>query len=109
MLFSHLLCQSTTTNDIVKLAEAQEALSNATKASNEHAEATRKRAHEFNEQQADIDRRLKAITGSDASDDAARRFEASIEKLRRLEISRGYVTLLKEAEELRYSTQCCPV
>ncbi|GAB1211733.1 hypothetical protein ATERTT37_000857 [Aspergillus terreus] len=92
--------QGTTTNDIVKLAEAQEALSNATKASNEHAEATRKRAHEFNEQQADIDRRLKAITGSDASDDAARRFEASIEKLRRLEISRGYVTLLKEAEEL---------
>ncbi|KAL4897048.1 TIP-1 family-domain-containing protein [Aspergillus ambiguus] len=83
-----------------QLAEAEEVLSNATKASNEHAEATRKRANEFNEQQADIDRRLKAITGSDASDDAARRFEASIEKLRRVEISRGYVTLLKEAEEL---------
>ncbi|KAG2412218.1 hypothetical protein HFD88_009775 [Aspergillus terreus] len=90
-----------------QLAEAQEALSNATKASNEHAEATRKRAHEFNEQQADIDRRLKAITGSDASDDAARRFEASIEKLRKLEISRGYVTLLKEAEELSKEALKC--
>lgn len=53
-------------------------------------------------QQEDIDRRLKAITGSDSSDDAAKRFEASIEKLRRLEISRGYMTVLKEAEELRW-------
>ncbi|KAH8426986.1 uncharacterized protein LDX57_004709 [Aspergillus melleus] len=83
-----------------QLAEAQEVLSNATKASNDHAEATRKRAEAFKEQQADIDRRLKAITKSDASDEAAKRFEEGIEKLRRLEISRGYVTLLKEAEEL---------
>ncbi|KAF7596417.1 hypothetical protein BBP40_001724 [Aspergillus hancockii] len=83
-----------------QLAEAQEALSNATKASNDHAEATRKRAEAFNEHQADIDRRLMALTGSDASDQATKRFEASIEKLRRLELSKGYVSLLKEAEEL---------
>ncbi|GAQ36393.1 hypothetical protein AtubIFM54640_003444 [Aspergillus tubingensis] len=83
-----------------QLAEAHEALSNATKASEDHAEATRKQAEAFNEQQADIDRRLKELTGSDSSDEAAKRFEASIEKLRRLEISRGYMTLLKEAEEL---------
>ncbi|KAF9891117.1 hypothetical protein FE257_005053 [Aspergillus nanangensis] len=83
-----------------QLAEAQEVLSNATKTSNEHAEATRKRAEEFKQQQVDIDKRLKVITGSDASDDAAKRFELSIDKLQRLEISRGYVVLLKEAEEL---------
>ncbi|PYH93283.1 RINT-1 family protein [Aspergillus ellipticus CBS 707.79] len=83
-----------------QLAEAQEALSNATKASNDHAEATRKRAEAFNDQQADIDRRLKAITGSDSSDEAAKRFEAGIEKLRRLEISKSFMTLLKEAEQL---------
>ncbi|KAI2866693.1 hypothetical protein CBS63078_5456 [Aspergillus niger] len=83
-----------------QLAEAHEALSNATKASNDHAEATRKQAEAFNEQQADIDRRLKELTGSDSSDEAAKRFEASIEKLRRLEISRDYMTLLKEAEDL---------
>ncbi|KKK13580.1 hypothetical protein P175DRAFT_0435452 [Aspergillus ochraceoroseus IBT 24754] len=83
-----------------QLAEAQEALSNATKASNDHAEATRKRAEAFNEQQADIDQRLKALTGSDASDEAAKRFESSIKKLRRLELSRGYVALLKDAEDL---------
>ncbi|RAL01653.1 RINT-1 family protein [Aspergillus ibericus CBS 121593] len=83
-----------------QLAEAQEALSSATKASNDHTDATRKRAEAFGEQQADIDRRLKALTGSDSSDEAAKRFEASIEKLRRLEISRSYMTLLKEAEGL---------
>ncbi|KAL4946138.1 hypothetical protein BDV06DRAFT_235370 [Aspergillus oleicola] len=83
-----------------QLAEAQEALANATQASNDHVETTRKRAEAFNEQQADIDRRLKALTGSDASDEAAKRFEASIKKLRRLELSRSYVALLKNAEEL---------
>ncbi|KAL2831063.1 TIP-1 family-domain-containing protein [Aspergillus cavernicola] len=83
-----------------QLAETQEALSNATKASNDHVEATRQHAEAFNGQQADIDRRLKELTGSDASDEAAERFEASISKLRSLELSRGYVTLLKDAEEL---------
>ncbi|KAL2842352.1 TIP-1 family-domain-containing protein [Aspergillus pseudoustus] len=83
-----------------QLAEAQEALSNATKSSNDHIESTRKRAEAFNAQQADIDRRLKALTGSNASDEAAKRFDAGIKKLRRLELSRGYFTLLKNAEEL---------
>ncbi|KAL4956825.1 TIP-1 family-domain-containing protein [Aspergillus filifer] len=83
-----------------QLAEAQEALANATQASKDHVETTRKRAEAFNEQQADIDRRLKALTRSDASDEAAKRFEAGIKKLRRLELSRSYVKLLKDAEEL---------
>lgn len=83
-----------------QLAEAQQALLSASKASNDHAEATRKRAEAFKEEQEDIDKRLKAITGSNASDEAAKRFKVSIDKLRRLEISKGYVTLLREAEEL---------
>ncbi|KAL4918552.1 TIP-1 family-domain-containing protein [Aspergillus aurantiobrunneus] len=83
-----------------QLAEAQEALSNATQTSNEHIEMIRKRAEAFNGQQADIDRRLKALTGTDTSDEAAKRFGASIKKIRRLELSRGYVTLLKDVEEL---------
>lgn len=84
-----------------QLAEAHEALSNATKASNDHAEATRKRAEAFAAEQADIDRRLKAITQSETSDEAVHRLEKSMERFQRLEISKGYVQLLKEAEELR--------
>ncbi|EPS29938.1 hypothetical protein PDE_04888 [Penicillium oxalicum 114-2] len=87
-----------------QLAEAQEALQNATKASNEHAEATRQRAVAFAAEQADIDRRLKSIAQSETSDEAVRRLEKSMERLRRLEISRGYVRTLKEAEELSKRT-----
>ncbi|KAL3493798.1 TIP-1 family-domain-containing protein [Aspergillus germanicus] len=83
-----------------QLSEAQEALSKATKSSNDHAETTRRRAEAFNEQQADIDRRLKALTRSNASDEAAKRFETGIRKLQRLELSRGYIRLLKDAEDL---------
>ncbi|KAJ5989157.1 hypothetical protein N7481_004367 [Penicillium waksmanii] len=83
-----------------QLAEAQEALSNATKASIDHAEATRKRAETFAEEQADIDRRLKAITQSETSDEAVHRLEKSMERFQRLELSKGYVELLREAEEL---------
>ncbi|KAF7714919.1 Uncharacterized protein PECH_007837, partial [Penicillium ucsense] len=82
------------------LADAQEALQNATKASSGHTEATRQRAVAFAAEQADIDRRLKAITQSDTSDEAVRRLEKSMERLQRLEISRGYVRTLKVAEEL---------
>lgn len=75
-----------------------------TKTSKDHAEATRKRAEAFAAEQADIDRRLKAITQSETSDEAVRRLEKSMERLQRLEISKGYVQLLKEAEELRYDS-----
>ncbi|KAJ5293919.1 hypothetical protein PENANT_c009G01294 [Penicillium antarcticum] len=83
-----------------QLAEAHEVLSSATKASIDHAEATRKQAEAFTNEQADIDRRLKAITQSETSDEAVHRLEKSMESLQRLEVSKGYVELLKEAEEL---------
>lgn len=45
---------------------------------------------------------MKIITQSDTSDDAVRHFEASMEKLRRLDVSKGYMELLKEIDGLRY-------
>lgn len=42
------------------------------------------------------------ITQSDTSDEAVRQFEASMEKLRRLDISKGYMELLNEIDRLRY-------
>ncbi|KAJ9352042.1 RINT-1 family protein [Paecilomyces variotii] len=83
-----------------QLAEAQEALEKATKASNDHANAVRQQAEAFNRQQADIDRRLMIITQSDTSDEAVAQFEASMEKLRRLDISKGYMELLNEVDRL---------
>lgn len=98
--FRHVQLANATDN---QLAEAHEALSKATKASDDHAQATRARAEAFSAEQADIDRRLKAITQSESSDEAVRRLEKSMARLQRLEVSRGYVELLKEAEELRYA------
>jgi hypothetical protein len=50
---------------------------------------------------ADIDRKILIITRSETSDDAVRQFDSSMEKLRRLEITKGYVELLAEVDKLR--------
>lgn len=83
-----------------QLAEAQEALAKVTKASNDHAVAVRNKIEAFNEQQLDIERRLMIITHSETSDEAVSQFEFGLEKLRRLEIAKGYLELLKEVENL---------
>ena len=59
-------------------------------------------AQAFQKQQADIDRRLLIVTQSETSDDAVHKFDASMEKLRRLEIAQGYVDLLTEVDRLGY-------
>lgn len=85
----------------MKLAEAQEALEKATIASKNHSDAVREQAEAFNRQQADIDRRLKIITQSETSDEAVRSFELSMKKLQRLDVTKGYLSLLHEVEGLR--------
>lgn len=67
----------------------------------QHAGALEQHVHEFRERQRDIDRRLLAVTQSDTSDEAVPRFEASLDKLRRLEVADGYVKLLQDVDELR--------
>ena len=43
-----------------------------------------------------------SITQSNTSDEAVRIFELSMEKLRRLDVAKGYVELLTEIEALGY-------
>jgi hypothetical protein len=93
--------EATVNTIILKLVEAQVALENATKASNDHADAVRKEIEAFNRQQIDIDRRLKIITQSETSDEAVRIFVSSMDKLQRLDVAKGYLSLLQEVEELR--------
>ena len=45
------------------------------------------------------------MTQSETSDDAIKKFDASMEKLRRLDVAKGYVDLLKEVDRLRYDTE----
>ncbi|RAO64460.1 uncharacterized protein BHQ10_000472 [Talaromyces amestolkiae] len=86
-----------------QLVEAQEALEEATKASNDHRDAVRKQVETFNQEQAEIDRRLMIITQSETSDDAVRIFESSMQKLQRLDVAKGYFSQLQEIETLSKS------
>ncbi|KMP08045.1 RINT-1 family protein [Coccidioides immitis RMSCC 2394] len=87
-----------------QLREAEEILSKATEASKQHTETVRRRAEAFNEQQNDIDRRLVEVTQSKSSDEATRKFEASMEKLGRLEIAKGYMELLGRVNRISEDT-----
>jgi len=66
-----------------------------------HAAAIRQKAEGFQKEQADIDRRLLVATQSETSDEAAQTFDASMGRLRKLEVAAGYVELLKDVDALR--------
>lgn len=42
------------------------------------------------------------VMQSETSDDAAQRFDASMERLRKLEVATGYMELLQEVDRLKY-------
>ncbi|KAE9986810.1 hypothetical protein EG327_004112 [Venturia inaequalis] len=73
-------------------------------AAEQHAVSVQEKAELFHHAQQDIDRKLRIITQSDTSDDAVRRFEASMAKLKTLDITDAYVRQLSEVEDL--SEQC---
>lgn len=76
----------------------------AVKASQEHQASIRAQAERFTQSQRDIDRRLRIITESDASDDAVDRFEVSMARLRKLDIADGYVRQLQDVDKLKCVT-----
>ncbi|KAM0717026.1 hypothetical protein Q7P37_006878 [Cladosporium fusiforme] len=92
--------------DLLKkqLDDARRDYDSAQKETDNHVETTRQKADAFQKEQAGIDTRLLIATQSETSDEAARKFEASMARLRKLEIATGYVELLREADTL--STEC---
>jgi RAD50-interacting protein 1 len=55
---------------------------------------------DFHRKQQDLDERLQSITGSDTSDEAVKRFESRMTKVRRLEIASGYLEVIQEVDVL---------
>jgi hypothetical protein len=84
-----------------QLHDAQKDLEEAKKASVQHTTNLKTSIKAFEKDQLDIDERLRLITGSDISDEAVKRFEASMDKLNRLDVAKGYVELLQLVESLR--------
>lgn len=81
--------------------EAESTLDVASKATKAHSATLLQHVQTFNKKQVDIDRRLLIVTHSDTSDDAVRKFDKNMEKLRRLDITKNYVELLAEVDSLR--------
>ncbi|GAB7365850.1 hypothetical protein MBLNU230_g7181t1 [Neophaeotheca triangularis] len=68
--------------------------------SQQHVSELQAKADAFRKEQSDIDRRLLIVTQSETSDEAVEKFEASMARLRKLDVAAGYVELLKEVEAL---------
>ncbi|MCJ1398688.1 hypothetical protein MMC11_001889 [Xylographa trunciseda] len=72
-----------------QLRDAEATLHNVSKDSKEHSANLQKKVDYFNRQQVTIDRRLLIVTQSETSDDAVQKFDASMEKLRKLDVAKG--------------------
>ena len=86
---------------ITKLREAHDALNAAHDTCKAHETNLLRQTEKFRKQQGEIDRRLRVITQSETSDEAVKKFDASMEKLQRFDIAKGYVDLLQVVERLR--------
>ena len=91
-----------------QLRDAETTLHDANQDFKAHSTNLQEMVDHFNRQQAAIDRRLLIVTQSETSDDAVQKFDASMENLRKLDVAKGYVSLLAKVEQLRYRAQIAP-
>lgn len=89
-----------TNEKCVQLQEAETKADKARTAAKEHSKTVLIQAQLFRQEQEDIDRRLKATTSSETVQDAALEFKASMERLRRLDVAKGYMSLILEVNKL---------
>lgn len=83
------------------MSEAEAIRETAIKTSQDHNEMVRKQAETFEENQHGIDTRLMILTESDTTESAAKEFETRLEKLRGLEIAKGYMEILGDVDVVR--------
>ncbi|KAF8437405.1 TIP-1 family-domain-containing protein [Terfezia claveryi] len=83
-----------------QLEAAETAIHDTEKAAYEHSEKLLNQAQLFQQEQIDIDQRLQAIAASEETKDAARQIQASMDKLQRLEVAKGYVELIQLVHNL---------
>lgn len=98
-----LLDQVRTQQNLLRkqLQEAEDEARVADETARQHVLQVDRKSRAFQNEQADIDKRMIIITQSEAIVDAVKRFDTSLGKLRRLELANGYLGLLTEVERLR--------
>ncbi|KAF4630599.1 hypothetical protein G7Y89_g7538 [Cudoniella acicularis] len=83
-----------------QLQDARSQLDEAKKASANHTSLMLEQTQEFERQQDSVQKRLMIVTNSDTPEEATRRLKGPLEKLRRVELARSYVELLKDVNDL---------
>jgi len=72
----------------------------AKKASASHSSLMLEQTQEFERQQNSVQKRLMIVTSSNTPEEAMKRLKGPMEKLRRVELARAYVELLKDVADL---------
>lgn len=84
-----------------QLDDARKSHNHATEDYRAHQQSLNDHASAFQREQGDIDGRLRIITQSETSDEAAEKFKASMDKLRKLDVAAGFVELLRDVDALK--------
>ncbi|KAI9656096.1 MAG: hypothetical protein M1829_000451 [Trizodia sp. TS-e1964] len=83
-----------------QLQDAEKSLEESQQALDNHDSRVLQQANIFRRQQTEIDKRLRAVTKSDVTDDAYRKFRGAVDKLKWLDVTKGYLELLQELDQL---------
>lgn len=82
------------------MADARHNLSESRAKIDKNSGALHESAREFQRQQHDLDRRLQILAQSEVSDDATKKIESRMSKVRTLEVAHGYLELVQRADAL---------
>lgn len=84
-----------------QLQQAQLALQQARNASANHTSEVLQRTQEYKQHYDHVQTRLLSVTSSSTPEEAANKMRGPMEKLRRVELARSYVEMLKDVDQLR--------
>jgi hypothetical protein len=82
------------------LEEATSKLAESKKISEDHTVLILEQTQEFRRQHEDANMRLMIVTGANTPDEAIKRLQGPMEKLRRVELAKDYIDLLKDVDDL---------
>ncbi|RAL61988.1 hypothetical protein DID88_002477 [Monilinia fructigena] len=83
-----------------QLKDAKAKLAEAKRASANHTSSMAQQTQAFDKHQEDLQIRMMMITTSQTPEEAVRRLEGPMEKLRQVELAQAYVELLKDVDEM---------
>lgn len=84
-----------------KLQHAQSELLQAKSASTNRTSLMLEQTQEFERQQSNVQKRLMIVTSSDTPEEATRKLNGPMEKLRKVELAQAYLEMLQDVEDFR--------